>query len=39
MVFGKMAAIWLKTERNWKTEQKATIGIPNRLGIPAPTVF
>ena len=33
-----MAAILLETERHWKTEHSATIGIPNVFGIPAPAV-
>ena len=45
MVLDKMAAILFKTEHcwktdcHWKTEQRATIGIPNASGIPAPTVI
>ena len=45
MVFHKMNAILFKAEHHWKTEcrgktkQKATIGIPNAFGIPAPTVL
>ena len=32
-------SVGLNTERHWKTEQMATIGIPNAFGIPAPTVL
>ena len=45
MVFDKMNAILFKAEHHWKTEcrgktkQKATIGIQNAFGIPAPTVL
>ena len=42
LVLGKMVAIlfrmvhhW-KTECHWKTKKRATIGIPNASGIPAP---
>ena len=45
MVLYKMATILSKakhhweTKRHWKTKQRATIGIPNAFGIPAPTVL
>ena len=34
-----MVAIFFKTDYHWKTKQRATIGIPNMLGIPAPNVL
>ena len=37
-VLGEMATIFFKTECHWKTEQRATVGIPNVLGITAPNV-
>ena len=45
MVLDKMAAILFimerhrKTEHHWKTGQRATIGILNAFGCPAPTAF
>ena len=39
MILDKMATILFKTEHRWKTDQRATIGIPNALGIPSPTKF
>ena len=45
MGLDKVAAILVKMEHHWKTElhwnieQMVTIGIPNMLGIPAPTVL
>ena len=39
MVLVKMAAILFKIEHQWEIKQRATIGIPNTLDIPAPTVL
>ena len=39
MVLEKMATVLFKTEHLWKTEQRATSGIPNTFGIPTPTVL
>ena len=36
--FDKTDAILVKTEPNWKTEQRATIGFPKMFGILALTV-